>query len=99
MVLFSTTTKRNVRRAGEVLTWIFLLALVLGPWIAWFIGEPYRRHVVREGELCGRAIAGPMLNRGSLTRIYPASLTDWFNPNSAANTRSHDPAIGLGARR
>lgn len=53
MVLFSTTTKRNVRRAGEVLTWIFLLALVLGPWIAWFIGEPYRHHLVREGELCG----------------------------------------------
>ncbi len=53
MVLFSITTKRNVRRAGDILTWIFLLSLVLGPWIAWFIGEPYRRHFVREGELCG----------------------------------------------
>jgi hypothetical protein len=26
--------------------------LILGPWIAWFIGEPYRHHFVREGELC-----------------------------------------------
>ena len=53
MVLFSTTTKRTARRAGDILTWIFLLSLVLGPWIAWFIGEPYRHHLVREGELCG----------------------------------------------
>jgi len=30
-----------------------------------------------------------MLNRGSLTPIYPASLTDWFNPKSAAK------ALGL----
>lgn len=52
-MFFSTSTKRNVGRAGEILTWIFLLALVLGPWIAWLIGEPYRRHIVREGELCG----------------------------------------------
>jgi hypothetical protein len=53
MVLFSTKTRRNARRAGEILTWIVFVSLVLGPWIAWFIGEPYRHHIVREGELCG----------------------------------------------
>jgi hypothetical protein len=45
--------KQKLGPIGEVLGWIFVLSLVLGPWIAWFIGEPYRRHVVREGELCG----------------------------------------------
>jgi len=46
--------KQKIGRIGEVLGWIFVLALVLGPWIAWLIGEPYRHlHVVREGELCG----------------------------------------------
>ena len=35
---------------AEVLGWIFVLSLVLGPWIACFIGEP---NLVREGELCG----------------------------------------------
>jgi hypothetical protein len=38
------------RPVAEVLGWIFVLSLVLGPWIAWFIGEP---NLVREGELCG----------------------------------------------
>jgi hypothetical protein len=52
MVSFSTRTKRNVGRTGEILIWIVLILLVLGPWIAWFIGEPYRRHIVREGDLC-----------------------------------------------
>ena len=52
MVLFLTRTKRNVRRTGEILIWIVLMSLILGPWIAWLIGEPYRHHIVREGELC-----------------------------------------------
>jgi hypothetical protein len=43
-------TKRP--RAGEILCWIFVLCLMLGPWIAWLIGEPYRRNIVREGALC-----------------------------------------------
>ena len=44
--------KQKIGRVSEVLGWIVVLLFVLGPWIAWFIGEPYRRHVVREGELC-----------------------------------------------
>jgi len=43
-------TKRP--RAGEILCWIFVLCLMLGPWIAWLIGEPYRRNIVRKGALC-----------------------------------------------
>lgn len=53
MVLLSIRIKQKIRTVGEVLGWIFVLSLVLGPWIAWFIGEPYRHHFVREGELCG----------------------------------------------
>jgi hypothetical protein len=53
MALLSIRVKQNIGRVGEVLGWIFVLSLVLGPWIAWFIGEPYRHHIVREGELCG----------------------------------------------
>jgi len=53
MALFSTRTKQSIGRAGEILGWILVLSLVLGPWIAWFIGEPYRHGIVREGELCG----------------------------------------------
>jgi hypothetical protein len=53
MVLLSIAMKQKIGRVGEVLGWIFVLALVLGPWIAWLIGEPYRHHVVREGDLCG----------------------------------------------
>ena len=56
MALLSIGMKQKIDRVGEVLGWIFVLALVLGPWIAWLIGEPYRHlHVVREGELCGLA--------------------------------------------
>src|SRR2546429_8867069 len=76
MTLHLTKMKQKIGRVGEVLAWIVVLSLVLGPWIAWFIGEPYRRHVVREGELCSPAIDGPMLNRSSLTPTYPASLSD-----------------------
>ena len=53
MALFSTRTQQSIGRAGEILGWILVLSLVLGPWIAWFIGEPYRHGIVREGELCG----------------------------------------------
>ena len=53
MASLSVRMKQKIGPIGEVLGWIFVLSLVLGPWIAWFIGEPYRRHVVREGELCG----------------------------------------------
>ena len=54
MALLSIGMKQKIGRVGEALGWIFVLALVLGPWIAWLIGEPYRHfHVVREGELCG----------------------------------------------
>jgi hypothetical protein len=54
MALLSIGMKQKIGRVGEVLGWIFVLALVLGPWIAWLIGEPYRPFdVVREGELCG----------------------------------------------
>jgi hypothetical protein len=53
MALLSIRVKQNIGRVGEVLGWILVLLLVLGPWIAWFIGEPYRHHIVREGELCG----------------------------------------------
>jgi hypothetical protein len=53
MALLSIRVKQNIGRVGEVLGWILVLSLVLGPWIAWFIGEPYRHHIVREGELCG----------------------------------------------
>ncbi len=66
MALLSIRMKQKIGPVGEVLGWIFVLSLVLGPWIAWFIGEP---NIVREGEL-------PMLNRSSLTPIYPASLSD-----------------------
>jgi hypothetical protein len=52
MTLHLTRIKQKIGRVSEVLGWIVVLLLVLGPWIAWFIGEPYRRHVVREGELC-----------------------------------------------
>jgi hypothetical protein len=52
MTLHLTKMKQKIGRVSEVLGWIVVLLLVLGPWIAWFIGEPYRRHVVREGELC-----------------------------------------------
>jgi hypothetical protein len=52
MTLHLTKMKRKIGRVSDVLGWIVVLSLVLGPWIAWFIGEPYRRHVVREGELC-----------------------------------------------
>jgi hypothetical protein len=52
MTLHLTGMKQEIGRVREVLGWIVVLSLVLGPWIAWFIGEPYRRHVVREGELC-----------------------------------------------
>ena len=52
MTLLLTRMKQKIGRVIEVLGWIVVLSLVLGPWIAWFIGEPYRRHVVREGELC-----------------------------------------------
>jgi hypothetical protein len=45
MALLSIRMKQKIG-AG----WIFVLSLVLGPWIAWFIGEP---NIVREGELCG----------------------------------------------
>jgi hypothetical protein len=50
MALLSIAMKQKIGRVGEVLGWVFVLALVLGPWIAWLIGEPYRH---REGELCG----------------------------------------------
>ena len=53
MALLSIRMKQKMGPVAEVLGWIFVLSLVLGPWIAWFIGEPYRQHVVREGELCG----------------------------------------------
>ena len=53
MVLLSTRMKQKIGRVSEVLGWILVLSLVLGSWIAWFIGEPYRHHIVREGELCG----------------------------------------------
>jgi hypothetical protein len=53
VALLSTNLKQKIGRIGEVLGWIFVLSLVLGPWIAWFIGEPYRHNIVREGELCG----------------------------------------------
>jgi uncharacterized Tic20 family protein len=53
MVLLSTRMKQKIGRVSQVLGWILVLSLVLGPWIAWFIGEPYRHHLVREGELCG----------------------------------------------
>src|SRR5215469_3818098 len=52
MELLSIRTKQKIGTVGEVLGWIFVLSLILGPWIAWFIGEPYRHHFVREGELC-----------------------------------------------
>jgi hypothetical protein len=52
VTLHLTRMKQKIGRVSEVLGWIVVLSLVLGPWIAWFIGEPYRRHVVREGELC-----------------------------------------------
>jgi hypothetical protein len=52
MTLHLTKMRQKIGRVSEVLGWIVVLLLVLGPWIAWFIGEPYRRHVVREGELC-----------------------------------------------
>jgi hypothetical protein len=52
MTLHLTRMKQEIGRVREVLGWIVVLSLVLGPWIAWFIGEPYRRHVIREGELC-----------------------------------------------
>src|SRR5262245_46446688 len=52
MTLHLTRMKQEIGRVSEVLGWIVVLSLVLGPWIAWFIGEPYRRHVIREGELC-----------------------------------------------
>ena len=52
MTLHLTRIKGRMGRVSEVLGWIVVLSLVLGPWIAWFIGEPYRRHVIREGELC-----------------------------------------------
>jgi hypothetical protein len=54
MTLHLTKMKQKIGRVSEVLGWIVVLLLVLDPWIAWFIGEPYRRHVVREGELCYR---------------------------------------------
>jgi hypothetical protein len=50
MALLWIRMKQKVRAVGEVLGWIFVLSLVLGPWIAWLIGEP---NIVREGELCG----------------------------------------------
>ena len=53
LALLSTRMKQKIRLVSEVLGWIFLLSLVLTPWIAWFIGEPYRHNIVREGELCG----------------------------------------------
>jgi len=52
MALLSIRTKQKIGTVREVLGWIFVRSLVLGPWIAWFIGEPYRHHFVREGELC-----------------------------------------------
>jgi hypothetical protein len=42
--------KQKIGPVCEVLGWIFVLSLVLGPWIAWFMGEP---NLVREGDLCG----------------------------------------------
>jgi hypothetical protein len=53
MALLSIRMKQKIGRVGEALGWILVLSLVLGPWIAWLIGEPYRHHIVREGELCG----------------------------------------------
>ena len=50
MTLLSIGMKQKIGPVAEVLGWIFVLSLVLGPWIAWFIGEP---NLVREGELCG----------------------------------------------
>jgi hypothetical protein len=50
MALLSIRMKQKIGPVAEVLGWIFVLSLVLGPWIAWFIGEP---NLVREGELCG----------------------------------------------
>ena len=50
MALLSIEMKQKIGRVGEVLGWVFVLALVLGPWISWLIAEPSRH---REGELCG----------------------------------------------
>jgi hypothetical protein len=47
MALLSIGMKQKIGRVGEALGWVFVLALVLGPSIAWHF------HVVREGELCG----------------------------------------------
>jgi len=50
VALLSIRMKQKIGPVGEVLGWIFVLSLVLGPWIAWFMGEP---NLVREGDLCG----------------------------------------------
>ena len=90
MALLAVRMKQKLGPIGEVLGWIFVLSLVLGPWIAWFIGEPYRRHVVREANFAVPAIDGPMLNRSLLTPNYPASLSDCLiqtDPLPAADTQ------------
>ncbi len=47
MALLPIRMKQKIGPVGEVLGWIFVLSLVLGPSIAWL------PNIVREDELCG----------------------------------------------
>src|SRR4029453_5543647 len=93
MVSFSTRTKRNVGRTGEILIWLVLILLVLGPWIAWFIGDPIDATLFAKATYALRASDGPTLSRSSLPLIYPASLRDVIKMESAF-VAAHESAYG-----
>src|SRR5262249_7434275 len=76
MTLHLTRMKQEIGRVSEVLGWIVVLSLVLGPWIAWVIGEPYRHYAIRAGELCSHVhrwtYAQPMFTASDLSCLpYP----------------------------
>ena len=74
MALLSIRMKQKIGPVGEVLGWIFVLSLVLGPWICvvyWVSPTSFAKAICAVP-----AIDGPMLNRSLLTPIYPASLSD-----------------------
>jgi hypothetical protein len=76
MTLHLTRIKQKIGRVSEVLGWIVVLLLVLGPWIAGLSASPTDATLFAKANCAAPAIDGPMLNRSSLTPIYPASLSD-----------------------
>ncbi len=75
MTLHLTRMKQKIGRVSEVLGWIVVLSLVF-PGLPGLSASPTDATLFAKANCAAPAIDGPMLNRSSLTPIYPASLSD-----------------------